>query len=240
MNPEEYAQLFRLGETHWWFTGTRDILFSSVSSSQLDGKNILDAGCGSGLMMKRFSGAGKIYGVDKSFEALSHCCGLGFRQVCQGDTLHLPFKSSTFDLIVAADLLEHCDDDEQALDEFYRVNAAGGRLLVSVPAYNALWSSHDVSLHHKRRYTKNELTRKALRCGYDIERATYFNTVLFPAVALVRLTAGKWSKNHRIQYHENLRLLNELLLGILNMERRLLQKLNFPFGLSLLLLGSKK
>jgi SAM-dependent methyltransferase len=240
MNPEEYAQLFQLGETHWWFTGTRDILFSSISLSQLNGKNILDAGCGSGLMMKRFSDAGKVYGVDKSFEALSHCSGLGFRRLCQGDTLHLPFKSGSFDLIVAADLLEHCDDDEQALKEFHRVNSAGGRLLVSVPAYNALWSSHDISLHHKRRYAKAELIIKALRCGYIVERATYFNTVLFPAVALVRLTAGKWSKNRRIQYHENLRLLNDLLLGILNTERRLLQKMNFPFGLSLLLLGTKK
>ena len=65
MNPEEYSQLMRLGETHWWFVGTRDLLFSSVSRRFSSDKPILDVGCGSGLMMKRFSGAGRVVGIDK-------------------------------------------------------------------------------------------------------------------------------------------------------------------------------
>ncbi|RJP15561.1 MAG: class I SAM-dependent methyltransferase [Candidatus Abyssobacteria bacterium SURF_5] len=240
MNPEEYAQLFRLGETHWWFIGTRDILFSSVRFDKKDGNLILDAGCGSGLMTRRFSCAGQVYGIDKSLEALKHCSSLGIKRLCQGDTLALPFKTSAFDLVVAADLLEHCEDDGAVLREFHRVIADNGRLLVSVPAYKALWSSHDVSLHHKRRYSKRELIAKMLDSGYFIQRASYFNTTLFPLVAMIRLTLGKLpNRSASIKYHEDRRLLNKILLAVMRFERRLLQRLDLPFGLSLMVVACK-
>jgi SAM-dependent methyltransferase len=241
MNPEEYAQLFRLGESHWWFVGTRDILFSSLRRKDLRMGRILDAGCGSGLMMRRFHHAGAVYGIDNNLGALRHCAGLGFTRLCQGDTLRLPFKSDSFDLVIAADLLEHCEDDEQALSEFYRVTAHGGCLLMSVPAHQALWSSHDVSLHHQRRYSKKELVRKALDTGYSVERASYFNTILFPPIALARLTLGKLPKrDSNIRYYENMRLLNRMLLGLMRVERNLLSRCDLPFGLSILLIASKQ
>jgi SAM-dependent methyltransferase len=240
MNPEEYVQLFRLGGSHWWFVGTRDILFSSVKQKAGRAGRILDAGCGSGLMMRRFSECGPVFGFDRNMNALNHCAGLGFHSLCRGNVVLLPYKANTFDLIIAADLLEHCEDDEKVLREFNRVTAPGGSALISVPAYNSLWSSHDESLHHKRRYSKADITGKMLRAGYVIDRATYFNTILFPPVALARLTLGKLPRqNSTINYHENMKLLNEMLLGVMRLERRLLQRIDFPFGLSVLVIASK-
>jgi SAM-dependent methyltransferase len=243
MNPEEYRQLTRLGETHWWFVGTRDILFSSLDISSLPAGPILDVGCGSGLMMKRFAETGPIFGVDADHGALAHCKSIGFDRLCRGNATALPFTSGTFGFIIAADLLEHCEDDSAVLAEIYRVMSPGGMLLASVPAYGVLWSSHDVALHHKRRYLKRELADKARAAGFSVERASYFNMFLFPPAALMRLTVGKMAGNkpdNRIKYHENLRLLNRILLGLIRLENRLLDRFDLPFGLSILLLASKK
>jgi SAM-dependent methyltransferase len=243
MNPEEYSQLMRLGETHWWFIGTRDLLFSSVSRRLSSGKPILDVGCGSGLMMKRFAGAGRVFGIDKDQGALTHCRSVGFERLCRGDVTELPFQSGAFGLVVAADLLEHCEDDASALGELFRICAPGGILLASVPAHGALWGPHDVALHHKRRYSKRELIAKVEAAGFSIERVSYFNSVLFVPIALMRLTMAKLrprGPQDRIKYYENLRLLGRLLLAIMRLEERLLGFVNMPFGLSILLLASKK
>lgn len=243
MNPEEYAQLFQLGENHWWFVGTRDILFFSAYGDELRGKRILDVGCGSGLMMKRFASVGAVFGIDRDRGALTHCRSIGLSRLCQADAGMLPFESDVFELVVAADLLEHCEDDEAALGELHRVTAPGGRLLTSVPAHETLWSAHDVALHHRRRYSKRELLRKAQAAGYIVERLSYFNTLLFPFVAAARLTVGKLRRNpsqYRIRYYENLKLLNRLLLGVMRAERRLLDRRDLPFGLSILMVASKR
>lgn len=243
MNPEEYSQLMQLGETHWWFVGTRDILFSSVRRYFSPGKPILDVGCGSGLMMKRFREAGLVFGIDKNADALTHCRSLGFRRLCRGDVAALPFKSGAFGLIVAADLLEHCEDDAGVLGELFRACAPGGILLASVPAHGALWSSHDAALHHKRRYSRRELVLKVEAAGFSVERVSYFNSLLFAPIALMRLTVGKLGLRRpqgRIKYYENLRLLGRFLLAMMRLEERLLGRFNMPFGLSILLLASKK
>lgn len=244
MNPEEYAQLFRLSEDHWWFVGTRDILFSTVAGKFLPGGPVLDVGCGSGSMIKRFSLIGSVVGIDTSIEALKHCLSIGFSSLCQSDAEKLPFKSNAFGLIIAADLLEHCDDDERVLVELHRVTASGGTLLISVPAYGALWSVHDTALHHKRRYEKRDLIRKAESAGFTVDRISSFNTILFVPLALARLTWGKLRRHgpsgYKIHYHENLRLLNRILLTILRFERWLMGHSDLPFGLSILLLASKE
>jgi SAM-dependent methyltransferase len=243
MNPEEYAQLFRLGENHWWFVGTRDILFSSAQTISLKERPILDAGCGSGLMMKRFAETGPIFGIDYNIGALAHCRSLGISRLCQADAGKLPFKSGVFGLLIAADLLEHCEDDEAVLREAFRVTAPQGSLLVSAPAHEGLWSIHDVALHHKRRYSKNGLLRKVESAGFKVKRISHFNTLLFGPVALARLTLGKLRKasaEYRIKYHEDLRMVNQLLLGAMRVERWLLRRCDLPFGLSLLLLATKE
>jgi SAM-dependent methyltransferase len=243
MNPEEYRQLIRLGETHWWFVGTRDILFSSIDKYVPPKEPALDVGCGSGLMMKRFSGEGSVVGIDVNQGALAHCKSIGFDRLCRGDAAALPFKSNSFGFVIAADLLEHCEDDSAVLAELCRVLSRNGFLLASVPAYGALWSSHDEALFHKRRYVKRGLVAKAQAAGFTIERASYFNTLLFPPAALVRLTLGKLGGKKRrdqIKYHEDLKLLNRILLGLIRMERHLLDRFDLPFGLSILLIASKK
>lgn len=243
MNPEEYASLFELAEKHWWFLGTRDILFSSISRESLRGEPVLDVGCGSGTMMRRFGNAGTVVGIDLNLGALAHCRSLGFSKLCQASADLMPFKPGSFAVVVAADLLEHCEDDESVLRELFRVTATGGMFLASVPAYQTLWSAHDVVLHHKRRYSKSELVRKAQHAGFLVTRVSSFNSFLFAPVAVARLAKAKFQKgqtSRRIQYHENWRLLNRMLLGVMRLEQMIIRRVNLPFGLSILLLASKR
>jgi ubiquinone/menaquinone biosynthesis C-methylase UbiE len=243
MNPEEYAQLMRLGESHWWFVGTRDLIFSCVRPDSLPDKPILDVGCGPGLMLRRFSDIGPIFGIDHNAGALEHCRNIGFPGLARADAAALPFRPNAFGLVIAADLLEHCGDDEAVLGELYRVAAPHGVLLASVPAYGWLWSSHDAALHHKRRYSKSGLVRIVEAAGFTVSRVSFFNTMLFAPVALMRLTLGKirqHSSGNKIRYYENLRLLNRILLGAMQLEGRLISRMNLPFGLSILLLASKE
>src|SRR5213078_89565 len=86
-------------------------------------------------------------------------------EVISGSVLQMPFASASFDLAVCLDVLEHLEDDRAALAELRRVVAPGGSLLVTVPAYQWLWSGHDVINHHCRRYTRRSMQRAAERSG---------------------------------------------------------------------------
>ena len=98
-----------------------------------------------------------------------------------------PRRPETFDLLTCLDVIEHTPDDRRTLAELRRVTKPGGWLLVTVPAYQTLWSLHDVANHHYRRYGRRSLRRAALEAGWSVRRMTSFNSILLPAAALVRL-----------------------------------------------------
>src|ERR1039458_9688407 len=98
----------------------------------------------------------------------------------------MPFESASFDLAVSLDVIEHLEDDLGALKELRRVVAPGGRLLVTVPAYQWLWSGHDEINHHHRRYTRRSLLAVAQQAGWECARTTYFNSLLLPVAILLR------------------------------------------------------
>jgi SAM-dependent methyltransferase len=107
-------------------------------------------------------------------------------EVLEGSVLEMPFADDSFDLAVSLDVVEHLEDDVAALRELRRVVAPGGRLLVTVPAYQWLWSRHDVLNHHHRRYSKTTLVSAAEQAGWHCERTTHFNSLLLPLAVGMR------------------------------------------------------
>jgi SAM-dependent methyltransferase len=99
----------------------------------------------------------------------------------------MPFEAGTFDLAASLDVIEHLEDDLAALRELRRVVKPGGALLVTVPAYQWLWSGHDEVNHHHRRYTRRSLQRAGEQAGWQQVRTTYFNSLLLPAAILLRV-----------------------------------------------------
>ena len=155
------------------------------------------------------------------------------------DITNLSFPNNSFDLVTAFDVFEHLEDDQKGLEEAFRVLKKGGFLLLTVPAYSWLWSFHDESLGHKRRYTKQELEKKVKKAGFKILKSSYLiSSFLFP-IALFRFIQRLFRVKGQ-SYVILPKFLNVLLAEILKLEALLLQFCNLPFGVSLILLGRKK
>jgi SAM-dependent methyltransferase len=187
MREAAYRQHYEAEDHHWWFRGRWAVVESLLGRTPLPASpRILDAGCGTGGNLERYSRIGEASGVDPSLEAVQFCRERGFESVEQAGLESLPFVDGSFDLIAATDVLEHVADEEVALRELWRAAAPNAALLLTVPAYMWLWSEEDENLHHYRRYTRPQLRRAVKAAGWEPQIATYFNTLLLPPIALAR------------------------------------------------------
>ena len=153
-----------------------------------------------------------------------HCAGLE----------HLPFPPAEFDLLFALDVLEHIEDDAGALAELRRVSAPGAALVVTVPAHQWMWTEHDVQLHHVRRYARPEIEERARSTGWVPETVTYFNSAVFPLVAVARLASRRSSRRGRTDLDRTPPALNRLLELPMRAEAALIAGgVRLPFGVSL-------
>ncbi len=243
MKNHTYPIMFRIEESHWWYTGRRKILSSFVEDicrRVTDRRpRILDVGCGTGANLLMLSKYGDAEGVDVSEDALAFCRERGFENVKLGAAEKLPYDDGTFDLVTALDVVEHLDDDLAGLREMRRVLRPGGRVLLFVPTFMFLWGLQDDVSHHRRRYRMPELRRVLEQAGFEIERTTYANITFFmPILAmrkLMRLTGLKAESENNI----NVPALNGVLARLLGAESRLLKYANIPFGVSGLCVARK-
>jgi SAM-dependent methyltransferase len=230
-----YQELYEIEDRHWWFRGRRAVIWGLLRRAGVPySPRILDAGCGTGRNLIEFGRLGEAEGVDFSEEAVSFCHRRGLRSVRRAPLERLPFKDSHFDLLLATDVIEHLDDDRGALAELRRVAAAGARLVVTVPAYDWLWSQHDVSMHHRRRYTARRLEGRLVSAGWQPVVRSYFFSSVLPAVAAVRTI-------HKLRERQSPRsdlalapkLFNQLLELPTRAEARLIERgARLPFGVS--------
>jgi SAM-dependent methyltransferase len=187
MEEWRYRELYELEDRHWWFRARRRVVWALLRRAGVpDHPRILDAGCGTGRNLVEFGGLGEAEGVDISPQAVEFCHRRGLPGVRQSVLERLPFEDGRFDLIIATDVIEHLDDPRAALAELRRVAAPGAKLVITVPAYTWLWSRHDDSLHHKRRYTAPRLAADVSAAGWRPDVRTYFFTALLPGVAAIR------------------------------------------------------
>ncbi|MBW5447522.1 methyltransferase domain-containing protein [Cohnella sp. CFH 77786] len=245
MEPSIYLKMDRLEQEHWWFAGRRNIIESLLHTrlTPLDSDSrILDAGCGTGGNLGLLSRLGcEVSGLEMDRGAAEIARWKSGKSVYVGSLPDgVPFADESFDLIVLLDVLEHIDDDVGALRTLASKLKPGGSLLITVPAFSFLWSRHDESHHHKRRYRLRELTDKMRQCRLRPIHASYFNTWLFPVIALVRILQrrlGPTTKSDDLTLPSP--VLNKLLAGILSSERHLLKFAKLPFGVSIAAIGRK-
>ncbi|HXM86245.1 MAG TPA: methyltransferase domain-containing protein [Solirubrobacteraceae bacterium] len=188
MDRDYELQTHQAEDRHWWYRGRRSVLDGVIDEMRLPARaEILDAGCGSGRNMIDLARHGTVTGVELSATSVSlareRCTG----EVIEGSVLEMPFEAGRFDLAASLDVIEHLEDDLAALRELRRVVKPGGTLLVTVPAYQWLWSGHDVVNHHYRRYTRRSLQRVGEQAGWEQARTTYFNSLLLPAAISLRV-----------------------------------------------------
>lgn len=188
MDRVEVQAMLDNEDRHWWYRGRRRIVLDEIGRLHVKpGARILDAGCGSGRLLDELTAYGEVSGLDHNPDSVEIARERGHPDVRQGVVEDLPWEDGTFDLITCLDVVEHTADDRVTLRELGRVLKVGGHLLITVPAIQAIWSSHDVFNNHYRRYDRRMMRKAAHDAGLHIERMTYFNSLLFPPAAAVRL-----------------------------------------------------
>jgi SAM-dependent methyltransferase len=188
MNKDYERQTHQVEDVHWWYRGRRTVLEGAIARLGLPASaRILDAGCGSGRNMLELARLGTATGIELSDESVALARKRDVGEVVAGSVLEMPFPDDSFDFAVSLDVIEHLEDDLAALCELRRVLAPGGTLLLTVPAYQWLWSHHDEINEHHRRYTRRSLQRVAEQAGWKQVRTTYFNSLLLPVAIVLRV-----------------------------------------------------
>ncbi len=247
MRPDEYRVMFELEDAYWWYRGLR-VLLKVLLARYVPARTkpmILDAGCGTGANLKLLESYGHVRGVDISDQAIAFCRARGIPgdRVMQASVADLPFRDGLFDLAVSFDVICNIVDDVGALAEVGRVLKPRGVFIVQLPAYQWLWSTHDVAVGHQRRYTARSVREKMARAGFGIERLLYANTGFFPFAAARRLLDRRALENGHAIHSEVAplpRALNGLLAALYTTEMRIASRVDFPYGLSVIAVARKK
>lgn len=248
MELKEYDLMYELEDRHWWFQGrlmmTEGLLHEHILPA-FPGRRprLLDMGCGTGLFLQRRRADCDACGIDLSPQALRYCRQRGLSAVGLADATRLPFGDASFDVITAFDLIEHIPDDRLIMAEIHRVLRPGGFLLASVPAHPLLWTGHDVSLHHHRRYERSTFEALFARDAWETVRMTASFTTIFPPAALIRfarhmLGAGEGKPQSDTQPAPE--WLNRLMITVHRLEAKWLRRRDLPIGISFMTVRRKK
>ncbi len=214
----------------FWFKAKEDLIRRMLIKIKKKKQKILIIGAGTGEDIKIFADFGEVYVTDINKESIAMIKENCSKQVC--DACNLDFKDNTFDIVASFDVFEHIENDKLAVNEVFRVLKKHGCLIFSVPAFQALYSSHDSALEHKRRYSKESI--KYLMKNFTKKYLCYWNFFLFIPIAIIRLIKKK--SKPRTDSKINLpRTISRILFMLLKIENILISKdiLRFPFGLSI-------
>ena len=242
MDVAAYAVEAEAEQTHWWFVGRRRLFAREIAKLGLDrSASVLDVGSSTGtnLRLLRDEGYQLINGLDFSDESIRWCAQKALPPVRKGDVCALPFGDNSFDLVLATDIIEHVDDDQQAIREIQRVLKPGGHVLITVPTFAALWGLQDVKAHHKRRYRMARLLDVVRGGNMETVRSYYFNFILFVPIWLARRIIDLIRVDLDSEVQVNSSSINRLLSWIFTVDLALAPVLRVPFGVSALVVAKR-
>lgn len=241
--PERYPVLAEIDAGNFWFRSRNKLIIWIIERYFSGMKNFLEIGCGTGFVL---SGVAKAYPeMDISASEIDPA-GLPFvaqqtktAHLFQMDARQIPFKDE-FDIVGAFDVIEHVEEDETVLKQMFKACKPGGGLIVTVPQHPWLWSPLDTWSHHKRRYTRNELTGKIRKAGFHIVKSVSFVSLLLPLMMLSRLKNKSADKIDPMKEFSMPVFVNRLLEGVMDIERAMIKiGCGLPAGGSLLCVGKK-
>lgn len=221
-------------EDSWWYRGRINVVRAALCRAHIEKRNTaLDVGAGYGGMcafLKDYADSIDAYEPDR--EAMRELARRGYRHIYIDITQALREKH---DLIGLFDVLEHIENDEEMLIRLHDALDEDGVLVLTVPAYEWLWSAHDERNRHFRRYRARELRRKLVESGFEVRVVSYWNTALFPVAALARLfgIAGESALSPGSG-------INAILLRLIRLEAFMMGIMSLPFGLSLVVVAVKR
>lgn len=239
MKNEQYLAAAAIEDSHWLFEGRRlviEAVFNSLLHTTTNSRCLLDIGCGNGGNLPLLSKYGNLFAVELDGSSRERSIQRAIALVENGSLPdNIPFDGKKFDVITGLDVLEHVEDEQKSLSAIRGRLAPDGLLLLTVPAYNFMWTANDEYSHHKRRYTLSKLNALLQHNGFKVSLSSYFNSLLFPFALLYCLL----DKFNRSSYRYALKVppwpFNNFLKAIFFLESLILPKMGFPFGMSIII-----
>ena len=237
-----YEAMAEHDERHWWYRARREVVAALIRHKVFPpkGAKLLEIGCGTGhnLAMLGEFGTVDALEVDEVARRLAEE-RLG-RSVLSEPLPELAgIPDNLYDLVAALDVIEHIPDDTAALEGISRVLKRGGKLVMTVPAHQWMWSAHDVVNHHQRRYSKRSLKRLIEESPLRLEAIGYLNSLLFP-VAVAQRVASKLTGKEDANLAPPAEPINQALERVFAAERRVIGRVPLPPGLSLFAVASAR
>lgn len=228
MKRKAYALLSKIERT-WWYRGRTAAVHAALSRVRLYRiGSILDFGAGYGGMREELAGE-RVFAFEPDSEARKGALARGYVEVFSEEEQAL---ARQYDLIALFDVLEHIEHDREFLQRARSALCDGGHVVITAPAYQFLWSVHDVNQHHFRRYTRTSLTQLLVECGYTIEYASYWNLLLFLPAACVRLLGRSGESSLSLSPP-----LDRFCFALVRLESRLMHRMSLPFGTGLIVVA---
>jgi SAM-dependent methyltransferase len=212
--------------SHWYYRSKAKAMMGMLASANVS--TILDVGAGSGFFSRQIlshSTAGEAWCVDISYDSDSD-------ESEAGKSLHFrrSVESVNADLVLLMDVLEHVDDDVHLLRDYASKVPRGSRFLISVPAFQFLWSAHDAFLEHKRRYQLTQIEDVVARAGLTVTHGAYYFGAVFPLAASIRMLENLLHKDTqppRSQLKPHHPVINETLAFLSHVELPLMKHNRF-------------
>lgn len=230
---------------HWWHAARREIIHSFLHryTPAQTGPRWLDIGCGTGVLLHSFKDIADKMGVELDPACVERGRAKGL-SISTTDVAWDFRAYGTFDLITMCDVIEHLQNEREAIDAALDALKPGGIALVTVPALKCLWSSHDEINHHYRRYDEKQLSRLFDPEKWEILRSSYFCSLLFPliwAARTMKKLRQRWTgaaPDHDFSFGPG--IIDTTLYHIFRTERRLLQMSDLPVGSSLIVVARRR
>ena len=249
-DPSFFEQLAQVEDRHFWFRARNRLIFElsrQISRELRPGYLVLEVGCGTGNVLRVLRQAcpdAMVVGLELWFDGLRYAQRRSAGSLVQGDVRNCPFGKQ-FDLVGMFDVLEHLPEEQETLRSLWTLLAPGGRLLLTVPAHQFLWSYFDEAAHHCRRYAADEIREKLMEAGFEVEFLSQFMASIFPIVWAFRKLSGLRSNAGRAKTlaDEEFRvvpIVNPILTALLNLEARWLAGGHrLPLGTSLVVVARR-
>lgn len=247
MRKDLYQEMYELEETYWWHVAKRMLVkkLLSLYINDYSNKKLVDIGCGTGKFLQEMNvwqDWQALLGLDGSDEAIKFTKERKIAQVKKADfETKLPIKSNSYDVVTSLDVVEHINDDQHLIHEFYRVLKPGGIAIITVPAHQWLWTYWDEMLGHYRRHNKQSVSRLFNNAGFTIEKLSYFYSYLLPIALIFRALKSRKTKDEQASdFIKVPQIINMFLLSKAFVEKESIKYINIPFGLSVVCVAKKQ
>lgn len=237
MRKDVYKRHIKNFDNHWWFESRKNIIKKVLTQNIFKKKiSILDYGAGSGVNIDMLSRFGNVNIYEPHKQTSKY---LNKKYSCKKIKILKKITNKKYDLIVLADVLEHIKEDKKIIKELSRILKKNGKFLITVPAYKVLFTKKDIILGHYRRYRASEI--KNIFKDFKIKKLSYFNFFLFIPIA-ISLIIYKILKKDFIDSVETKpnSFVNLILFLVFNIESKIINIFDFPFGISILGVFEKK